>query len=219
MIALVPLFSVLTLVAIAPWAIVAVSKCSGTFLDRLECVLDAHESTLIGLGTVVLVAGLALFTSYLTGRSADKREQSNRKIQAELQLAQFRQLWINELRDDLAKLSELLLRSGDGRDESLVIYLSSKIVMRLNLEKEKNSDQFKEPLAKSLFDRLMVAQGLYHDSTTSSGKKADAFIELNRLSNVFLRNEWGRLKEDLLKAQGLKNLDMKNEFGITRFNS
>lgn len=206
MIALVSLFCTLTVVAILPWVIIAFGHCTGGAFSRLECVLDKYESTLISLGILVLISGLALLTAFLTNKSTEITEKSNRKVQTEIQVAKFRQAWIIEMQNDLASFLGHLLEKKANRDGVKILSLYAKIAIRLNLEKvEEKSSIYKEPLAKALIDDMNKAKKLAKSKTHDAKLRAKVHAKLTRSVQKYLKNEWSRLKNDLHEAQSLEN--------------
>lgn len=193
MIALVAVFSTLTVLAILPWIVVALSACSDASSTPIECVIKKYDGTIISLGILVLVSGLALLTAILTNRSTDISQKSNRKIRAELQIASFRQKWIDALRNDLAEFQSICVVLSNtakehGGDE-LKLYrlaeLSARIQLRMNPDDRD-------------YSALMDTLRLQRDAIISGNKNGQS--GMNRTSQEILKREWDRLKHDLRES-------------------
>ena len=183
-------------------------------LEEFERFVRKYSGTIISLGTLALVSFLALLTSRmadqaadsrnslaeqaaerreeLTAEATDRREAQNQKVQAELQISQFRQAWIDETRNEIAEFSQLAFHRENTDQLARMFYLDQKIRMRLNSE---------EPLAKDLLDAL---SDLTPGSEQDDDAHTDALIYVTLAANNFLRNEWRRLKRDIREAQLLQ---------------
>lgn len=162
--------------------------------EDLDAFLGKYQNLLISLGTLFLVSLLAVWGTHLTNSSAERREKSNRRVQAELQVSQFRQAWINEMRDDLSEFTYLVFNKKEKSSvNAKATHLLFKIQIRLNT---------KEPLAKSLDDIVMDI--LVHKG--SEDERAELILKLVEASRAYSQNEWKRLKEDIQEAQILESI-------------
>ena len=125
-------FVVVVLLTVAYW------RTAPEFLIEQvnEFILEFYP-TILGIGTVVLISFLALLTTVVSIEYSERREASNRRVQAELKIAEFRQIWINELRDDITKYSQILFQHGSqstfGDAELDEVYtLMTRINLKLN---------------------------------------------------------------------------------------
>jgi len=209
---------------------ILIQEYRGHGLSRFEQFISEYDGIIISIGTAILIAILGLAATHmanraalqreeLAGNAADQREQlanranefrekANRRVQTELQLAKFRQAWIIEMRDDLSIFARLLFEEKSKENNYKIFELYTKIRIRLNLEAEADDPKkYKEPLAKALFDGLNNAQNASRAKSLETGADTDALVDLALCSHDFLRNEWGRLKDDLKAAQGLSEND------------
>ena len=171
-----------------------------------EFILDFYP-TILGIGTVVLISFLALLTTVVSIEYSERREASNRRVQAELKIAEFRQIWINELRDDITKYSKVLFQHGSkstfGDAELDEVYtLMTRINLKLN---------HRENLANELWEKINAAFELacsYQTGDSEAERAKIMEVSQNAMTSAarqFLKNEWDRLKEDLEKAQTLRS--------------
>lgn len=171
----------------------------GSSVADFENFVRDYAGTIISLGTLALVSFLALLTSHVSSKAADQREilaaeaikdreTVNQRVQAELQIAKFRQAWIDETRSELAEFLQLAFHCERDDHVARMFYLNSKIKMRLN---------HKEKLALEL-DEAMRA--LAPGAIVGDAAQVKALTHATKVGNEFLRNEWGRLKEDIRKA-------------------
>lgn len=187
MIALFALFFTLTVVALGPFIVVSLGHCTGNFVTRLECFLDKHESSLISVGLLILVSGLALWGTYLTNHSAERREKSNRKVLSELKVSEYRQAWITEMRLDLSIFGGFMFHAEGKEGVREALSLKSKIEMRLNME---------ETLAINLYESM---NELWHDAFIDEFDSGNHH-RFTEASNAYLKKEWKRLKKDIREA-------------------
>jgi Flp pilus assembly protein TadB len=129
-----------------------------------------------------------IWGSILTSRASDRAAKSARqameqqtKLNAKAKIAEFRQAWINNLRDAMAKLLALGFETPDRE----VIEAAARIQLLMN----KKDDRYPE-LIKQMneFATAMKGGNQRYDS-----KK---FIEL---CQDILKNEWDVLKKELLE--------------------
>lgn len=179
------------------------SLISEAFDLRLETFLRDNHAVLISLGTLALISVLALLTSYLSDKAADKREHLaavasekrvafNQKVQAELQIAQFRQSWINEMRNDISKLLRIEFHHTEEADIANAYTLHMKIEMRLNPDEE-------------LASKLSAAMQYLGRSESTEEEHQRALADVVLASRAYLKNEWRRLKKDIRESQLLES--------------
>ncbi|WP_137109507.1 hypothetical protein [Rhodobacter sp. SY28-1] len=185
-------FVLLALFAFAPPLLVALGSYPGGTLEKIEAFILERQELLIALGTLFLVVGLSVWTSHLSNRSAEKRDAANRMLQAELKVADFRQAWINELRDEIEEFCQITFSPPDERDHNRHTALIGKIHMRLNLS---------ETPARELYQALLESARHDHSDTNS---EVEALLAVTKKANAFLRGEWARMKMDIQKALTFK---------------
>ncbi|MCE8525270.1 hypothetical protein KBY23_08335 [Ruegeria pomeroyi] len=196
----------LGVVAIFPLILISLNRFQGSFLERLTSFLDHYDSILMSVGTLFVVSGLAVLAARIASQSVSGVEAENRKNRAEMakiqlkttkeiKLAEFRQVWINEMRREVAEYVSLTTGDmmaknfeDDGRRERLAV-LSSQIFLRLNPT---------EPLSAKL------AECIRKIADARRRKDISALNELLRefasVSREILKGEWKRLKDDLDEA-------------------
>ncbi len=179
---------ILTIGMITAPTLVALTDYPGTWIQRLEGLIRDHNGLIISLGTIFLILGLTVWTTSLVNASAEARESSNRRVQAELKISDFRQIWINEPRDDLSKfISRILWSEGEQAE---IEEIGSRIVLRMNMNEE---------LAKNL------GSAIHRLANTSSpippDEKPQAIADFYQHSREYLKSEWDTLKRNLLQAQ------------------
>ncbi|MEW9918192.1 hypothetical protein AB2B41_01135 [Marimonas sp. MJW-29] len=176
----------LILVVLIVWA--AMSFAAPGVLENPNAFLKRYNAIFLSLGTIFVVSVIAIYTTYLAGWYAERRDRVNRSISAQLKLAEFRQIWISEMRNDISELLRLSYSPESAQDVAKAYGLSMKIEMRLNPA---------EPLA------MAVSESLLQVSETS-GNDAKHHLALSNLtvaSRKYLKAEWKRLKEDIASAQ------------------
>ncbi|AFO88724.1 hypothetical protein L0Z66_18185 [Phaeobacter sp. BS34] len=191
MILLAVLLFLLALVALVPPFIVLLGQFPGSASAKLEAFISAYSGSIISLGTLFLVSSLALWTTHLSNRSSEKREAGNRRIAAEMKLAEMRKGWINELAADIAEFTSLVgLRAGNEADKK-ELFLGSRILLRMN-QNDPDYDNLRECL-KSVSLQIRADE-----------PDLDKLIDLREISQRILKREWERLKRDLREAQLLE---------------
>lgn len=137
-----------------------------------------------------------LFTTHLASSAANKRELANRKIASEIELSEFRQVWINELRADISTLVDLASRDSESLEMPKLNAeirkmkgLDAKIRMRLN----PRGIQEKE------LDNCVVHLIDCYSDQKNNVKAVAAREKLVMVGSIFLKNEWDDLKKRLKK--------------------
>jgi len=188
-----------------PPFIVLVGQFPGPPSNQLEKFISEYDGTIVSLGTVFLVSGLALLTTYLSSASAEKRDQAARHLNAELKLSTFRQEWINSLRSDLSEVVALAYVFFDDEsgtqakeDKSKLADLKrveARIRMRLNPTEDEATE-----LVGHLVDMINACdKNDQENSITHREALANA-------GSIYIKNEWDTLKENL---ENLKKADVQ----------
>ena len=166
-----------------------------TTLFRVNDFLDKNVEILTSVGIIIFIGVLTVYATHLSNLASAKREMNNRHISAEIKLSEFRQSWINALRDDIAELSAHLA-SSDHQDTEVKyrkILLLNRIKLRINRQ-DTNYEVLLEAL-RSAVDEASKNRKL------SQGKNTDQHREFIRVSQDLLKSEWERLKIDLRLAR------------------
>lgn len=180
----------LAILAFLPLFLVVLGSYEGGVLEKFDQFLGAYDGLILSIGTLALVSALATLSTHLSNVSSEKQQRTNRKVSAELKIVEFRQQWINDLRDDI---SELLSLSGKPFDsDSLTRWqlLNVRIHLRLNPDEE-----FSEIVMTGITDLLAAA------CADNREKIPSAQTNLQISGSRLLKFEWDRLKDDLIKAQ------------------
>ena len=154
----------------------------------LELFVRRNQGILTSIGTLLFLALVAFFTTVFANRAADRREEFSQKMQALIKVSEFRQKWIDRMREDLSRISELVFSMNNNDDLYELYGIVSRVLLSLNLSEEA-SEKLHETLIK-------ILECLRNDEPTSS-----LVAELQAVSNVMLRKEWSRLKNNLKEAQ------------------
>ncbi|MBY6056000.1 hypothetical protein [Leisingera daeponensis] len=205
------IFVVLGFVAMFPILIIAINSFEGGLMLRLNVLLEKYEAVFLSVGTLFIVSGLAVLSAKISGRSIATVEIENRKHRVEMakvnlksakemKIAEFRQIWINDMRRDVAEYisvtaGDMVAKKFDDKDRlERMSVLSSQIFLRLNPN---------EKLSEDLGNKIREI------AKARRSKDIEALNTLLRdfasISREILKGEWKRLKDDLdeaIKAAG-----------------
>jgi hypothetical protein len=159
-------------------------------LLKIENFGSTYQAILTSIGTLVLVIALTVITTNLSNKSASDREIANRRVSTEIKIVEFRQVWINDLRNDF---SEFLSIAGNPQDHEMVTrlhLLAVRIHLRLN------------PDEKTTFTLMEnITNVLSAISEKDRNALSEASSQLQGSASALLKGEWNRLKRDLKAAQ------------------
>jgi hypothetical protein len=134
-----------------------------------------------------------IWGSILTSRASDRAAISAReamehqtKLNAKAKIAEFRQAWINNLRDAMVKLTALGLEQHAGGE---VIEAAAKIQLLMN-----KKDSRYPQLIKCMKDFAVAMKG--RDQQCSP-------LQFVELCQDILKNEWEVLKKELLELKSV----------------
>lgn len=182
------IFVILAVVAFFPLMLISLDTYEGNALEKLESLLLDRQEIIIALGTLFLVLGLSVWAGHLSNKSAEHREKFNRQTQAEIKISEFRQQWINELRDDVSRLISIASEEMDSEELAEYQLLWTRIQLRLNPDEEAHNE-------------LVGKLGALTNAIFSGNGHADAQTDIQTQVNILLKAEWERLKKDLKDAQ------------------
>ncbi len=172
-------------------------------------LLTAWNQWIIGhkeLITLVVVPLITLAVTTIINRSAEKRSAAaskeaqyraaqERKLQLELsrrmKLADFRQNWIDQLRDDFAVILAFAPEYGK-RDDAKFAEVNERIqsvLLRMNPN---------EDAPKAIFKQLLRL------INEKEAEKESIAFDLMNLVNLYLKSEWVRLKRELSDYRNLE---------------
>jgi hypothetical protein len=155
------------------------------WLDAINAWISTHQPLLIS----VVVPLLTLFVSQRASRSSEraaaKSKLIERRLQSEMRIAEFRQVWIDKLREafvDIIENCSKPIRTGN-EDYPIVMARVARVELMMN---PRDPDYGK---LKILVDQLRA------------GDHSGVPKELVTVSQAILKREWDRLKGDLAKVE------------------
>jgi hypothetical protein len=154
--------------------------------DIINSWIDGHLPLVVSVGVPVLTAIAAGMVSFLTTRANNKAHERQRKLTHQLKLADFRQAWINDMREDVALYTARTwsadLNEGlEAKKERIVT--NARILMRMN-----PNDPEYEAMRISLLNPVAMPQ--------------TERLALFEVGQRILKQEWDRLKKDLEAVDG-----------------
>ena len=160
------------------------------------------------LVTIVGIPILTLCVTSFVNRSAEKRSAQERRIERnlakEMKLADFRQKWIDALRNDMAEFIAMTLEDAEKRAHEHYIN-QNMIFARINLRLNPNDPNYNS-LLKCL-GNLVEAKDKSDDETKDLASRATI------LCQEMLKIEWDRLKSDLQQIEG-QGVDSQRAIGL-----
>ncbi len=162
-----------------------------TLLDVIPSVVGA----VVGIATVVVGHYFGLRVSKQQIEASQKSAQS--QIQAST-VCQFRQQWIDGLREDIALLTSLSLkRTGDN---GVYDHLQKMVEIQLRIQLRLNPNETDHKALTALLDELIECASRYY---AKSNTRIDDGIRMNEISKqivpvtqTILKREWNRVKEN-----------------------
>lgn len=148
--------------------------------------LRENAPILTSVGTLLLVGMFTIYATHLSNIASEERELNNRRIASELKKSDFRQQWINALRDDLSELVGLAQSESDAEkwasDVSRMKVLDARIRLRLK------PDGTAESLLREQVFRVVDAAERRNIALASEREK------LAEMGAKFIKDEWEHLK-------------------------
>tara|TARA_R110002094_G_scaffold56419_3_gene67548 strand:+ start:5232 stop:5867 length:636 start_codon:yes stop_codon:yes gene_type:complete len=186
------------------------------FLDYLfrsapafESFLGSYKGIIISLGTLLVILLATMLTTHLSNVSAEKRQEADRLLNAELKLSDFRQAWIDVLRADCSEVVSLSYSFFDEPDNRMLKLaklkgLEAHIRLRLNPLEDAETERNIEKSLIQLISALEAAQK--KDSECSKDIEMESGAIEHRehfaeLSAQLLKKEWEVLKDNLDKLK------------------
>ncbi len=137
------------------------------------------QALIMTLGPAFIGATVAVLVNWLTRTSQSKQ----RALEKEIKLSEYRQLWINDLRDTIAEFGAITsVRENWEKHQERIVGLVFKIEMMMN-----PNDPDYGNLREALKYRV-------NNPVQSSSPVCDNLLEV---SQGVLKREWDRLKSDL----------------------
>ncbi|WP_297769973.1 hypothetical protein [uncultured Alcanivorax sp.] len=158
-------------------------------IDQLSQWIESHQLLVISIFVPLLSAFFAAASSWYTARKALKKEHLKMKFDGVMKIANYRQAWINTLRDEMAEFQSYgVLPDSDPTRERDFYRLGTKIELLMN-----PGDPDYEELQNYMYNFLLVSDGGVIDKYSKNAE----FVEL---CQKILKREWDRLKLDIEKA-------------------
>lgn len=190
MIVLVIIISLLTITALLPPLIVVLSAYPGPFFVSFEGFVGDYSGTLISLGTLFLVSLLAVLASHLANVSAEKRILHETDQQRRLKLSEYRRIWLDELRDELAQVIGMCAFRSEinGGEKKQFLALIAKLQLRIH-----SSHQYHDEFIETL-RAIATSQEEGKDNPITPA-------DMITLSEKVLKEEWEQLKIELSQVK------------------
>ncbi len=157
--------------------------------------LEANQLLVFSLIVPIASGLIAYLAAWYSSRQALHANLRNLIHQEEAKFSDFRQAWIDGVRDDLSELTAHLAASdyNDAAVRHRAILLVNRVRLRLN----RNDPEYEK------FMGVLVAAVEEANENAASPKKvsADSQRELIEVAQGILKREWDRLKKDLRSAR------------------
>jgi hypothetical protein len=128
----------------------------------------------------------AVIAAFVSSRTSKINEEKRRSHERKIKVAEFRQQWINELRNTMAEFQSYgILPDSNPRESRTFYMLGTKIELLMD-----PLDRDYDDLEKSLYSFLHSADGDTYEKYSNNPK----FVEV---CQKILKREWVRLKKDL----------------------
>lgn len=145
-------------------------------------LIDANTAILIGIAVTVIFSVLSAYFSF-------KAATEGTRAQRAFKIAEFRQAWINALREELAILyAEATAGNNELAWDNPSVRKSYMTILLLMNPKDKDYIELKK-----LCDDYMLSSG----NETEDGDDITIDEKLGDISQRILKREWDRLKCDL----------------------
>ena len=159
-------------------------------LSEINSWLNSNQLLVFSILLPLISSAVAFYSARYSTKLALSNSRIDRNLQKELKLADFRQLWINDFRDDIAALQGYVLAHSHVPSDEFGKEVG-KIIARIQMRLHKD-DPDREAMNSSLKKLISEAQG----------KKVDEAEALTIVGQRILKREWERLKKDLEAANG-----------------
>jgi lipid A disaccharide synthetase len=149
----------------------------------------SNQASVLIFAPLVFAAIFTLLNAWLLARNATKNAEVQNDLATKRKLADFRQAWLNELRDCLSELQSIALVPGSEQSDLRQQYRIFIKVRLLMNKKDQNYDQL---------------NALMHNANIES--RAKIVQDLISVSQDILKTEWDILKRDLKYSTPLVSL-------------
>lgn len=149
------------------------------------------ESSLVPVVSGITAVIAAIITSFCMTKSAKKR----RSFDSILKISEFRQKWINDLRNTMAEFQSYAIMPNEDPTEKREFYkLGTKIELLMNRDDEDY---------KSLHD---VLEEFFEKASATRDEKFEVDEKYVEICQRILKREWKRLKDGLEEKKNLNDV-------------
>lgn len=147
------------------------------------------------LVTVLAVPAITFFVTRLLNASSERRAVQERVLERELarriKVAEFRQVWINELREDLAELASRSVNLETAGSDGIKAINRRLASIRLRLNTNESSANELLEIINKIFQSKSDPHGSFQTDLVKHGQ-------------AYLKTEWDRLKRELAEVDGME---------------
>lgn len=155
-------------------------------VDEISAWINNHQLLVVSIIIPLISAGVAALSAVYSTKRALKHQRERLNFQAKMKVNEFRQDWINDLRDVMSEFQSYgVLPNTNPSQEKEFYRLGTKIELLMNP---------KDP------DYNELQQHLYAFLHASDGETIDKYginAEYVDICQGILKREWERLKRDL----------------------
>jgi hypothetical protein len=160
--------------------------------DEFNNWLVDHQLLVTLVVTPIVAAVVGAAATWYSGRRNLLAARTERMHQAAVEIARYRQAWIDSLRDDLSEYAGIIAMTYIGappveRAERIAM-LAMRIRMRMNRD-DPDYQRLTEVLSRDL-ERFLLGK-------RDEQEEGEALVPVSQL---ILKREWERLKADLREA-------------------
>jgi len=155
-------------------------------LSKLDAWIATHQLLVVSLGLPLLTIILAAIVGYITTHMSLSAQKADRLQVREIQISQFRQQWVNELRNEFAEFSSLIIQDWEkDSPPSNMGFCAAKTLFLMNPD---DPD----------YDALVDIQKNLIEAKEKTGESDDVHLLIS-IGQRILKREWERLKLDLVR--------------------
>jgi hypothetical protein len=160
----------------------------------LNSFLLKNNDALLSIGTLFLISFLAILQVHISNVSSETREKSNRKTQVEMKLAEFRNIWVSDLRDQASELFSLVVTAKNSEKMPQIRKLSTSIHLKFDPKQPEFG------IVADLISKL-IGTAVYDSNSTDERAIDKARSEFQIGMALILDEEWAKMKRALEEAQ------------------
>ena len=158
-------------------------------IDQISELLNSHQLLVISVIVPLISLLVATGASWYSTRKVLMLDKHKMNFERVMKVAEFRQSWINNLRDEMAEFQSYGVHPGtDPANERIFYKLGTKIELLMN-----PNDPDYSALHQQMYNFLSVSDG---DAIDKYSQNAEFITCCQRI----LKREWDRLKSDIEKV-------------------